>query len=117
MEVWWTATPDLPVVALGLFRTKDEAKEFIAREQLGQQKYTPVPIVIDGATAPDGGGGVLADQLAELGVAPDVLARFDGSVRACRRLATALLNVGTGDRAEAERDDGGGADDEGDGGA
>lgn len=103
MEVWWTAAPDLPVVALGLWRTKDEAEDFITRFGLGHQKYIAVPVVIS-----EGSGGrtdVLADRLIGLGVAPDVLAGFDGSVQACLRLATALSNVGEGDRDEAERDD------------
>lgn len=51
MEVWWTAAPDIPVVAIGLWRTKAEAQAYIAKERLGQphEHFAPVPVVIDDA--------------------------------------------------------------------
>ena len=59
MEVWWTATPELPVISLGLWRTKAEAEEYIALERLGSPHdcFQPVPIVIDEGAAPDGDRG------------------------------------------------------------
>ena len=55
MEVWWTAVPELPAFAIGLWRTKEEAQNYILREKLGHQHdcFQPVPIVVDNHSTPE----------------------------------------------------------------
>ena len=88
MRVYWTLTPAAGF-GIGLCATEEEAQDLADRHGLGRHGMAPTPIC---AGEP---AGDLSSRLVAAGVAPQVVEAFDGTSKACAKLATALLNAGT----------------------